>query len=154
MTGNNTEIVRTEVPGGFVDSAYVNGAKNGEEIEFSRDKKRLVRITTYINGKREGVQIEHSDTGRVETPFKNDKPHGIIKWYDKYSRLLREDPFVNGIREGKVRDYVVRGNEVFLLAETMYKNGEKDGVRMEYAEVQTSSNTQLILTSRMPSEYR
>ena len=134
MTENHTEIVRTEVPGGFVDSAYVDGAKSGEEIEFSRDKKRLVRITPYINGKREGLQIEYSDTGGVETPFKNDQPHGIIKWYDRSSRLLREDPFVNGIREGKLRDYVVRGNEVFLLSETMYKNGEKDGISTEYAE--------------------
>lgn len=128
------EIIRTEVAGGFIDSAYIDGERNGEEIEYSRDKKRLVRITMYRNGKREGLQIEYSDTGGIETPFKNDKINGIVKWYDHVSRLLREDPFIDGVRNGTVEDYVVRGTETVLMAETIYKNGVKEGIRKEYAE--------------------
>ncbi len=128
------EIIRTEVPGGFIDSAYIDGKRHGEEIEFSRDKKRLVRITIYKNGKREGLQIEYSDTGGIETPFENDKINGIVKWYDHASRLLREDPFTDGVRNGTVKDYAVRGTKTVLVTETVYKNGVKEGVQKEYAE--------------------
>ena len=56
-------------------------------------------------------------------------PHGIAKSYDQNGTLIKEDPYVDGKRDGIFKLYRHDGT---LEATASYKNGQRDGKTIFY----------------------
>jgi len=74
----------------------------------------------------------YDENGNVdwETPYVNNKRHGIGKEYDN-GFLILETSFVNGKRQGDQNSYFDSGG---LIRKTPYKNNTENGVEKWYNE--------------------
>jgi antitoxin component YwqK of YwqJK toxin-antitoxin module len=79
------------------------------------------------------VTKEYYSSGALmcETPYVNDKEHGIEKWYYESGALEREVPYVNGRRNGIVKAYYESGA---LWWEIPLVNGKMHGIKKGYAK--------------------
>ena len=69
--------------------------------------------------------------GTRETPYKNGKKDGIVKWYKQNGNLAQEVPYKDGKLEGVAKWYYESGN---LRSETSYKNDKREGIEKSYDE--------------------
>ena len=94
---------------------------------------RLWVETPYQNDKTHGVAKGYYESGNLmrEIPYKNDVQHGVEKWYYENRNLEFEAPYDNGKKHGVVKEYYENG---ILRYETPYENGKRHGVGKEYDE--------------------
>ncbi|HOS84900.1 MAG TPA: hypothetical protein PK199_08290 [Bacteroidales bacterium] len=127
---------------GIFISLYPNGNINevGKKVEnvmhefyfqfYSNNKIKYVTIYNY--GFKDGAEIFIEKNGciRRENSYENGKFHGVNKRYSyRDNRLLAEDNFRNGIKEGLQKYYYWNGN---ILMITNYENGYAEGKGEQY----------------------
>lgn len=89
-----------------------------------------------VNGKKEGkwCELMYNDSLRQDTIgysltiYKDDKPHGIQRYYNKEDELYDAIPYVNGLKNG-IEKY---GTATSANSETPWVNGKKEGVQKSY----------------------
>jgi len=64
-----------------------------------------------------------------ETPYVNEKVHGLAKWYYESGALWADTPYVNGERHGIEKTYYASGA---LWWEIPYLDGERHGIVKKY----------------------
>jgi antitoxin component YwqK of YwqJK toxin-antitoxin module len=100
---------------------YVNDVIQGEIQSYHTDGslKSYVRV---IDGKKVGQFLEYDTSGVIITEEIYD--NGFLKERNEYNRFNE-----NGLKEGKWRTYFPNGT---LQSESIYKNGEKNGLSKTY----------------------
>ena len=93
----------TEQPYLFSKTAYVNGEKNGEEIEYRSDG-RIESKEIYKNGKRNGECVYYSRSGKIsfKCNYINDKEHGQCISYSPRDGITHcITTYENGVKIGE-----------------------------------------------------
>ncbi|MDP4282728.1 MAG: hypothetical protein Q8867_11380, partial [Bacteroidota bacterium] len=103
-----------------------DGTKDGHWVEFFSDST-IKSEGNYKDGKPLGEWKYFYTDGKIEQTGKysnSGKLTGIWKWFYNNGRLLREEEYLNGLRDGIHREYDEEGNET---EEGEYVKGLEDG---------------------------
>ncbi|HZK07772.1 MAG TPA: toxin-antitoxin system YwqK family antitoxin [Bacteroidales bacterium] len=109
---------------------YVDSQKHGTWI-FYHPNDVIQSVQTYNMGKKEGLFVEIDNRGYYvsETYYKDDALHGPIRSFDRGSRLLLEESYLNGLQQGLRKAYYNTG---LVQEESYFDNGLKDGASKWY----------------------
>ena len=131
------------------EGEYLNGLRNGKGKEYDLFEAKLKFEGEYINGKRNGKGKEFYNDGKLKfegiylidkkwggkgyDKFNNivyelKEGKGLIKEYTFSGDLIFEGPYLNGLRNGKGKEY----NDGNLIFEGEYLNGLRNGKGKEY----------------------
>ena len=131
------------------EGEYLNGKKwNGKGKEYD-DYGYLIFEGEYLNGKRNGKGEEYNDYGYFEGEYINGKEwngrgydwdknciyelkegKGLIKEYNDYGEIIFVGEYLNGERNGKLKEY--DNFDFYLKFEGEFLNGKRNGNGKEY----------------------
>lgn len=109
-------------------TSYVNGIKNGKQLEFDF-RRQVIEEATWVNNKLHGKTGSYK-FGRpiVEAYYVDGQMHGPYRKYFEtgkdQGKINQYVDYVHGVIDGKVRYYNAAGE---VTVEYNYKNGEKIG---------------------------
>ena len=107
---------------------YKDGKKHGVRIEYGVQDMLIAGLVPYKKGTVDGTVYSFVPTNRLnkEVPFKNGKPHGLVKTYaisnnqDSGHVIIMEEPMKDGKLNGIVKIYNKMGD---VIAERVFKDG-------------------------------
>ncbi|MBR5130645.1 MAG: hypothetical protein IKV03_05420 [Alphaproteobacteria bacterium] len=107
---------------------YDGGKKHGIRIEYDMNDMQISGLIPYKKGVIDGTMYSFVPTNRLnkEVPFKNGKPHGLIKTYaisnnqDSGNVVIMEEPMKDGKLNGIVKIYNKMGE---VIAQNVFKDG-------------------------------
>ena len=107
------------------EGEYLNEKRHGIGKEYFPNGK-LFSEGEYLNGKKWNIK-EYDKNGNIINELKNGK--GYLKLYNKYNNLIFEGEFINGIQNGKGKEYYDNG---ILKYEGEYIHGLRNGKGKRY----------------------
>lgn len=122
--------MRNGKPDGYWKNFYSTGVlkSEGNRKEFELDsiwkfydeEGKIILEITYKFGKKNGFRTTHQGSEIVKENFVNDIKQGNTLVFYPNNKIKARIPFVNGLEEGRAREYDADGNIVQLIT---YKKG-------------------------------
>ena len=112
----------------FEGDYYDNKIWNG--IGYNKGKDYTVNVQNFLDYGNKN-DIENNDIIN-QTIFTIKYGKGYVKEFDEYSKLIFEGEYINGVRNGKGKEYDYNNNNVIFEGE--YINGKRNGFGKEYNE--------------------
>ncbi len=131
--GAITRAFKTDSNGELMEDGFVsNGNKNGAWTVYDPQTRRVKSLSSYSNGALNGLHLEFSNRGQVETRihYLNNEYHGMYATF-KNGRAVKEMTYKNGVIHGEVTEFTNRGK---IQKITAFKDGKIHGDMIFYDE--------------------
>lgn len=122
--------MRNGKPDGYWKNYYSSGILKSEgnrkdfELDsiwkFYNEEGKIILEISYKTGKKNGFRITHQGNEIIKENFINDVKQGNTLVYFPNNKIKARTPFVNGLEEGRAREYDINGNIIQLIT---YKKG-------------------------------
>lgn len=121
------EVVKKDPSGNLIEYGTLKNGKQHGSWVFYGNKRKPIKIISYVDGLAQGQAIEMTVAGQIESIYfyKNNELHGDFKKYN-YSFLNMQANYKNGKLDGQLIEYYDQTKVV--RQESNYKNGKLDGI--------------------------